>query len=46
VLFYRQLPRETYRQWRRDLPHDEFARWLLADPSAIAAMREILAPGT
>lgn len=46
VLLYRQLPRETYRQWRRDLPHDEFARWLLADPSAIAGMQEILAPGT
>lgn len=46
VLFYRDLPRETYRQWRRDLPHDEFARWLLADPSAIPRMQEVLATGT
>ncbi|MCA9981645.1 MAG: hypothetical protein KDD89_12450, partial [Anaerolineales bacterium] len=38
VLFYRNLPQQTYRQWRRDLPHDEFARWLLRDPQAIPAV--------
>lgn len=42
ILFYRQLPRQTYRQWRQDLPHDEFARWLLSDPSAIPQLREAL----
>lgn len=46
VLFYRQLPRETYRQWRRDLPNDEFARWLLADPSAIPQLRAALQSGS
>ncbi|UCG23687.1 MAG: serine hydrolase [Chloroflexota bacterium] len=45
VLFFRQLPRNTYRQWRRDLPHDEFARWLLSDPAAIPALRETLWSG-
>lgn len=44
VLFFRDLPQQTYRQWRSDLPHDELARWLLADPSAIpttaAALRD------
>jgi len=42
ILFFRQLPRNTYRQWRRDLPHDELARWLLSDPAAIPTLREIL----
>lgn len=48
VLFFRDLPQQTYRQWRFDLPHDELARWLLADPAAIpalaAALRETSAP--
>jgi hypothetical protein len=48
VLFYRDLPQQMYRDWRFDLPHDELARWLLADPSAIpalgAALRESAAP--
>ncbi len=35
ILLYRNLPQQTYRQWRFDLPHDELARWLLADPAAI-----------
>jgi hypothetical protein len=43
VLFYRDLPQETYRQWRTDLPHDELARWLLADPAAIPTLAAILA---
>lgn len=38
VLFYRDLPQTTYRRWRGDLPHDELARWLLADPAAIPAL--------
>jgi D-alanyl-D-alanine carboxypeptidase len=42
VLFYRDLPRNTYRQWRQDLPHDELARWLLSDPQAIPALRNTL----
>ena len=40
ALFYRDLPQDTYRQWRNDLPHDELARWLLAEPAAITALRE------
>lgn len=35
ILLFRDLPQQTYRQWRFDLPHDEFARWLLADANAI-----------
>ena len=41
ALFYRDLPQDTYRQWRNDLPHDELARWLLSEPTAIAALREL-----
>lgn len=48
VLFYRALPQQTYRDWRSDLPHDELARWLLADPAAIpylsAVIREMDSP--
>lgn len=48
ILFYRDLPQQTYRQWRDLLPHDELARWLLADPAAIPALsayvNEALAP--
>jgi beta-lactamase class A len=44
VLFYRDLPQQTYRQWRWDLPHDELARWLLSDPAAIPLLRAALAP--
>lgn len=38
VLFFRDIPQQTYRSWRFDLPHDELARWLLADPAAIPAL--------
>ena len=44
VLFYRDLPQGTYRQWRRGLPHDELARWLLSDPQAIPLLRSVLVP--
>lgn len=48
VLFFRDIPQQTYRSWRFDLPHDELARWLLADPAAIpalaAALRESAVP--
>jgi beta-lactamase class A len=43
VLFYRELSQQVYRRWLRDVPHDELARWLLADPEAIPAMRAALA---
>ena len=42
VLFFRDLPQATYRDWRFDLPHDELARWLLADPAAIPALAAAL----
>lgn len=44
ALFYRDLPQQTYRRWRFDLPHDELARWLLADPQAIPLIRAVLNP--
>lgn len=44
ALFYRDLPQQTYRAWRDDLPHDEFARWLLIEPDAIDLLRNVLAP--
>lgn len=42
ALFYRDLPQSTYRRWRNELPHDELARWLLADPAAIPALAAAL----
>lgn len=42
VLFFRDIPQQTYRSWRFDLPHDELARWLLADPAAIPALAAAL----
>ena len=43
ALFYHDLPgTTTYRQWRRTLPHDEFARWLLYEPEAIPLLRNLL----
>jgi hypothetical protein len=42
VLFFRDIPQQTYRQWRFDLPHDELARWLLTDPAAIPALSAAL----
>lgn len=44
ALFFRDLPQEVYREWRTSLPHDELARWLLADPLAITAVRSALQP--
>jgi len=42
VLFFRDLPMQTYRTWRQSLTHDELARWLLADPQAIINLRNLL----
>jgi D-alanyl-D-alanine carboxypeptidase len=42
ALFYRDLPDSMYRDWRRNLPHDEFARWLLADPEAISLLNRVI----
>ena len=45
ALFYHDLPgSSTYRKWRSSLAHDEFARWLLYEPEAIPALRELLTP--
>lgn len=41
ALFYQDLENRTYRNWRTDLPHDEFARWALADPAAIPALKAV-----
>ncbi|RMG99272.1 MAG: hypothetical protein D6706_05665, partial [Chloroflexi bacterium] len=43
ALFYESLPRRTYQQWRRTLPHDELARWLLAEPTALPLLRQAIA---
>jgi D-alanyl-D-alanine carboxypeptidase len=43
TLFLRDLERETYRTWRLNQAHDEFARWLLYEPEAIPALRALLA---
>ena len=43
AFFYKDLPRSTYQQWRRNqLPHDELARWLLAEPQAIPLLAALL----
>jgi hypothetical protein len=42
AIFYRNLPNQTYRQWRQTWSHDELARWLLADPQAIITLKNIL----
>ena len=39
TLFYRNLPEAIYQDWRRNLYHDDLARWLLTDPQAIPALR-------
>jgi D-alanyl-D-alanine carboxypeptidase len=44
ALFFRHLPETTYQQWRRNLPHDDLARWLLTEPRAIPALRQALEP--
>lgn len=42
ALFFRDLPEFMYRDWRRNLPHDELARWLLSDPQAIPTLKTLL----
>ena len=44
ALFYRDLDGRSYREWRNTQAHDELARWLLYDPEAIAALRDVLTP--
>ena len=44
ILFFRDLPRDSYRTWRNTLPHDEFARWLLDSPEGLALLSAALAP--
>ena len=39
ILFYRDLPGSTYRSWRNNLAHDEFARWLLDNPEGLALLK-------
>jgi beta-lactamase class A len=34
AMFYRNMPTDVYREWRDSWPHDELARWILADPEA------------
>ncbi len=45
ALFFHDLPVQTYRDWRRSLPNDELARWLLYDAGAIDTLRTILSGG-
>lgn len=45
ILFYKDLPQELYRTWRRSLTHDEFARWLLYDPAALGWVRAVVGGG-
>ena len=42
ALFFHDLPTDVYRQWRRNLPHDELARWLLRDREAIPTLQALL----
>lgn len=42
ALFFRGLPNQTYQSWRRNLAHDELARWLISDPEAIPALQALL----
>ena len=44
ILFFRDLPGDTYRQWRNSLAHDELARWLLDNPDALSLLRAALTP--
>lgn len=41
ALFFHNLPTDTYRQWRRTLPHDELARWLLREREATPAIHAL-----
>ena len=38
ALFYRNLPSQTYRRWRREFPHDALAHWLMSNPNGIHIM--------
>ncbi len=38
ALFYRNLPQNTYRRWRREFPHDALAHWLMTNPRGIHIM--------
>lgn len=42
ILFFRNLPQELYQQWRQNYPNDELARWLLLEPTAIPALKNLL----
>lgn len=42
AIFFHDLPLDVYQQWRRDLPHDELARWLLREPQALPLVRSML----
>ena len=44
ALFYQNLPNRLYQQWRRELPHDDLARWLLYDPQALPTLKSVLTP--
>lgn len=44
ILFFRDLPGSTYRAWRNNLAHDEFARWLLDNPEGLALLKTALTP--
>ncbi len=44
ILFFRDLPVDTYREWRRTLPHDELARWLLDNPEGVSLLKTALTP--
>ena len=42
ALFFRDLEGRTSRELRDNLAQDELARWLLYEPEAIPALREVL----
>jgi beta-lactamase class A len=44
ALFFHDLPLDTFRTWRQNLPHDELARWLLRERDAIPTLRALLQP--
>jgi hypothetical protein len=44
ILFYRDLPGSSYRTWRNNLAHDEFARWLLDNPEGLTLLKAALTP--
>lgn len=41
ILFFRDLPNSTYREWRQTLPHDEFARWLLVNTAVFPTLNHL-----